>query len=205
MNIFDSLVERYDNWFYRHKKAYLNEISLYRSFTEDLKNGIEIGVGTGMFASKVGTEYGVDPSFGMLLKARARGINVIQGKGENLPFLDESFKYVSLIVTICFVENPLIVLKEAWRILNKGGKLFTGIIDKNSKWGKYYETIKNESPFYRFAKFYSVDEIIKMLKESNFKIEKIGQTLFSDYGNEVIEDWKYGYGKGSFVLIQSYK
>jgi len=205
MNIFDALVERYDGWFLKHKIAYENEISLYRSFTEGLKNGIEIGVGTGRFASSVGTEYGIDPSFEMLLRSKERGIIVIQASGENIPIADQAFDYASLIVTICFVQNPERVLKEAWRILKRRGKLLSGIIDKNSKWGKYYTSIKEESPFYRSAHFYSAEEIVDLLEKVGFEITRIGQTIFSEYDEEKIEEWKYGYGEGSFVLIESVK
>lgn len=52
---------------------------------------LEIGVGTGRFAEALGIEYGVDVSGRVLELAKRRGITVVEGSGENLPFRDESF------------------------------------------------------------------------------------------------------------------
>ncbi len=49
----------------------------------------------------------------MLKLAKERGIQVIQGVGEELPFRDGTFDFVLIVVTFCFVENPVNILREA--------------------------------------------------------------------------------------------
>jgi ubiquinone/menaquinone biosynthesis C-methylase UbiE len=63
---------------------------------------VEIGVGTGRFASALGVPLGVEPSESMRRIARKRGIEVISGKAEALPFRDGCLDYV-LMVTVCLL------------------------------------------------------------------------------------------------------
>ena len=79
---------------------------------------LEVGVGTGRFAQALGIEYGVDISSGVLKFAKKREITVVKGAGEELPFKDKVFGGVFLIVTLCFVDAPLKVLKESARVLS---------------------------------------------------------------------------------------
>src|SRR3990170_5852553 len=53
-------------------------------------------------------------------------MTVILGTGENLPFNDLTFDFVFVIVTLCFVENPVSAMKEAGRVLKRGGRLIVG-------------------------------------------------------------------------------
>ncbi|MFP3254928.1 MAG: class I SAM-dependent methyltransferase [Thermoplasmata archaeon] len=205
MNIFEENTEIYDSWFDSHKILYHNEIKLLKNFIKAEKFGLEIGVGTGRFASKLGTKIGVDTSLKMLKIAKERGIEIIQARGEKLPFPDCVFDYVSIIVTICFVEDPQCVLNEAYRVINNNGNLFIAIIEKNSEYGKYYLKIKNENPFYKYANFFTIKEIEAMAESAGFIITDYAQTLFFPPGKEVEEEWKMGYGEGSFVLITGKK
>ncbi|MDP8011986.1 MAG: class I SAM-dependent methyltransferase [Thermoplasmata archaeon] len=201
MNIFDNLYNRYDTWFERHENVYKSELNLLKHFSSGLKNGIEIGVGTGRFSSVIKTEYGIDPSIEMLKIAKSRGINVILARGENIPIRDEIFSYITIIVTLCFVDDPEQVIKESKRILNKKGHIFIGYIEKESKYGKYYASI--ESPFYKNAIFFSFSQIKEMLESLNFKIINVSQTLFHGPGYEKLEPWSIGHDKGSFILIHA--
>ncbi len=67
---------------------------------------------------------GIDPSKNMLREAKKRGIQVIQGIGENLSFKDNTFDFVLIVVTLCFVEEPQYVLKETCRVLKSNHLLF---------------------------------------------------------------------------------
>ena len=58
---------------------------------------MEIGVGSGRFAQPLGVKIGIDPSRNMLKFAKERGIQVIRGGGENLPFKDNLIKVDSLL------------------------------------------------------------------------------------------------------------
>lgn len=201
--IFNIYIEEYEQWFETNKLAYLSELeALRKAFPSSWKNGLEIGVGTGRFAQPLGIKIGIDPSEEMLKFARKRGIKTVWGKGESLPFKDFEFDVVLLAFTLCFVEEPKKVLKEAKRVLKPKGRIIIGIIDRNSKLGRVYQGRKNNSKFYRVATFYSVDEVINMLNELCFKNIRTLQTL-SVLPSELqeIEPAREGYGKGSFVVI----
>jgi ubiquinone/menaquinone biosynthesis C-methylase UbiE len=207
MEVFDKYFEDYDQWYENNKSIYLSELEAFKKVIPINKKGLEIGVGTGRFAEPLGIEYGVDPSENMLSIARKRGIKTFVGKGENLPFPDKEFDYVLLAITICFVENPDKVIEEARRVLKDNGKIIIGIVDKNSPLGKFYLEKKKEGhKFYKYATFYSTEEIVEMLKKHNFKDFIFYQTIFGSINDiKEIEEPKEGYGEGSFVVISATK
>jgi len=136
-------------------------------------------VGSGRFAQALGIETGLDPSVKLLELARQRGINTFQGKGEEQIFSAASFGTVFLIVTFCFVEAPLKVLKETNRILVAGGKLVLGLVVRESPWGKFYEQQKKQGHrFYKYATFYTYEEVVGLLGQAGFAVERVISTLF---------------------------
>jgi ubiquinone/menaquinone biosynthesis C-methylase UbiE len=139
---------------------------------------LEIGVGTGRFAKELEIDFGIDPSSRVLEIAERRGINVKEASGENLPFNDESFGGVFVLFTLCFVENPERVLSEAKRVLKKDGGLIVGIINRESPWGELYMKKKAEGhPIYKHARFYSTDEVVKMVEKTGMAVEAYSSTL----------------------------
>lgn len=203
-SVFDDFYERYDKWYEKHKYAYLSEIEAVKKTIPEKKKGLEIGVGTGRFASVLGIEYGIDPSEKMLEIAKKRGVKVKDGKGENLPYEDEKFDYVAIIISFCFLENPEKVIEESKRVLKENGKIIIGIVPRDSFLGKYY--MGKDSIFYRYATFFTVEEVVKMLEENGFENFSFYQTIFNlpdemEKKDEVIE----GYDKGGFVVISATK
>jgi len=59
---FNSHHRRYEAWFSRHEAAYFSELLAIRALLPWKGRGLEIGVGTGRFATPLGVEVGVDPS-----------------------------------------------------------------------------------------------------------------------------------------------
>ncbi|AEC52672.1 hypothetical protein PNA2_1757 [Pyrococcus sp. NA2] len=202
---FEEHTERYDNWFERHKYAYLSELNAIREIMPS-RDCVEVGVGTGRFAEPLGIKLGVEPSKKMAEIAEKRGIKVIEGVAENLPFPDNSLDCILMVTTICFVDDPEKAIKEAYRVLKPGGHIIIGFIDRESEIGREYERNKEKSVFYREARFFSTREIIDLLEKSGFKVERIVQTLFHPL-NEIkdIEPVEEGFGKGSFVGIRARK
>ncbi|NJF24464.1 class I SAM-dependent methyltransferase [Thermococcus sp. Bubb.Bath] len=203
---FEKHRDRYENWFERNRYAYLSELEAVRKILPKGGNGAEIGVGTGRFAAPLGIKLGVEPSKAMAEIARKRGIEVIEGTAENLPFDDNSMDYLLMVTAICFVDDPEKALREAYRVLKPNGALIIGFVDKNSPIGRFYEEHKNESTFYRDARFFSTGELLKLLKKIGFREFEIMQTLFHklDEVNSV-EPVRLGYGEGSFVVIKAVK
>ena len=101
--IFDKYYKKYDNWYEKNEYAYLSEIKALKKGVPKKGKGVEIGVGTGRFAHKLGAKFGIDPSKNMLRIARRRGVGVKRGFGENLPYDDSFFDYALFIITICFI------------------------------------------------------------------------------------------------------
>jgi hypothetical protein len=59
---FDRYTYRYDKWFEDNSFIYRSEMKALEHFVPVRGNGIEIGVGSGMFASHLGIKYGVERS-----------------------------------------------------------------------------------------------------------------------------------------------
>ena len=148
---------------------YVSELLALRPFMPWEGLGLEIGVGSGRFAAPLGVQVGVDPSPAMLAHAAARGLKVIGGVAEKLPFADSSFDHALVVTAICFVDSPAGMLAEARRVLKPSGRLVLGFIDKESALGRNYLLHQAESVFYREATFYSADEVARLLVEAGFK------------------------------------
>ncbi|MBU0693578.1 MAG: class I SAM-dependent methyltransferase [Candidatus Omnitrophica bacterium] len=182
----------------------MSELEALKKVLPKASRGLEIGVGTGRFASALRITMGIDPSYAMMELAIERGVNVRRGAGEDLPFFENTFDYAAIIITLCFVKDPVKVLKEAGRVLKKHGKLIIGIIDKDSFLGKFYQ--RKKSIFYKHAKFFSVKELVNLLKAAGFSRFTHYQTVF--YLPEKInsiEKSKRGFGEGGFVVTAGEK
>lgn len=137
--------------------------------------------------------------------ALKRGIEVMDATAEHLPYKDLHFDFV-LFVTICYLDNVHDALQEAHRVLKNDGSVIIGFIDKNGAIGKEYEQRRDKSTFYKHARFYSVNEVIGLLKETKFKNLVFNQTLFHNLDEITeVEEIKKGYGEGSFVVVRATK
>ena len=194
---FNDLALEYDAWFDREGSLiFFIEVQAFRALMPTLpKPWLEVGVGSGRFAQALGIETGIDPSIKLAEMARRRGITTFLGQGEQELFDEESFGTVFLIVTLCFLDLPLKVLKEVNRILMPGGKVVFGLVLKESPWGQFYQEKKVEGHrFYKFANFYSCDEVVRLMVQAGFMTEKIVSTLFQRPGEvHRTEDSREGY------------
>lgn len=203
-SVFDTHCKRYDSWYEKHKFAFLAELEAIKKVLPKDAKGLEIGVGTGRFASALGITMGIDPSYDMLKVARERGVNVRWGVGEDLPFLEETFDYIAIIITLCFVQDPKKVLVEAARTLKKDGSIIIGIVDRESFLGRFY--LNKKGIFYQHAKFFSVSEVTDLLREAGFKSFLYYQALFElPVDIDSVEIPESGFGKGGFVVVSAKK
>ena len=203
---FDNYADQYEDWFERNRFAYESELLAVEALLPENGEGVEIGVGTGRFAEPLGIKVGVEPSGKMRELAQDRGIEVVDGVAEELPFDGALFNFALIVTTICFLDDVKKALKEAYRILKPGGIIIVGFIDKNSPVGKFYQQHKDESVFYSAATFYSVHEVVSHLKKAGFSNFTFAQTIFHKLAEvEEIEPTKEGYGDGSFVVVRGEK
>ena len=203
---FERYYVEYENWFEENRFAYQSELAAIKEFIPDHKRGIEIGIGSGRFAARLGIEIGIDPSPKMREIAKSYGLEVYGAVAEALPFGDGSFDFALMVTTICFLDDVEAALKEAYRIIKPSGSLIIGFIDKDSPLGKLYQQHKEKSVFYDMAIFYSVNEIVSRLEKVDFKGFNFAQTIFHNL-TEIsdIEPIKAGYGEGSFVVVRAIK
>ncbi len=203
-NPFDTLASEYEAWFIENKILFQAELLALKQVVPVDKPGVEIGIGSGIFAEQLGIRFGIDPSEKMLEYARQRGLEVQNGVAEKLPYENESFDFAVFITAVCFVDNPDLAVKEAYRILKNQGEIIIAIFDKETRFGKFLESNKKRSQFYRHARFLSVPEIMELLKKHNFRVTQTVQTL-EDPATRKIENPLEDYGKGSFVVVKGVK
>jgi SAM-dependent methyltransferase len=178
---FDTFASDYDAWFEDEGKLiFATEVKAFQEVLSLLpKPWLEVGVGSGRFAKALGIKVGIDPSAKLLAIARRRGIKGFQVRGEERFFAEATFGTVFIIVTLCFVDSPVAVLQEAYRILKPGGKIVLGLVLRDSTWGQFYLTKKQEGHrFYKHATFYSYQRVAEFLENTGFAVERVVSTLF---------------------------
>ncbi|MBT8308439.1 MAG: class I SAM-dependent methyltransferase [Maribacter sp.] len=206
--IFEKNVGAYEKWYEDYSEVYQSELAAIKEqllkLPENIR-GIEVGLGTGRFASPLGIKEGVEPSEAMAEKALKRGVEVIDGVAEKLPYRDMQFDFV-LFVTICHFNSIKDALAEAHRVLKPRGSILIGFLDKDQSVARQYLAKRHRSTFYANANFYSIDRIKTLLKEARFKDLEFNQTLFGDL-DEInnIQIPKEGHGEGSFVVVKATK
>jgi arsenite methyltransferase len=91
---------------------------------------LDVGCGCGVTMDLLANRFGyhvtgIDPSQKLITKALKRnaGLNIILGKGENLPFEDNAFDGVICECSLSVVDNADLTLAEMARVLKKKGKL----------------------------------------------------------------------------------
>ena len=99
--VFESLAERYDAWYDSPEGQLL--FGLESACLRPLVVGtstprLEVGVGSGRFAASLGVKVGLDPAAVPLRLAATRGVRAVRGAGEQLPFADQMFGAVVLVV-----------------------------------------------------------------------------------------------------------
>lgn len=182
--VFDKFPHRYDHWFDTSPGREISKLEswcLKEAFRGVMRPWLEIGVGPGRFAGKLKIDFGVDPSQEMLRKASKRGIKVTRAVAEHLPFPQNFFGGIAIIVTLCFLDEPSKALKECFCVLRKGGSLILGIVPRESRWGRFYlGKGRRGHPFYSAAHFYTVREARDLLERADFELENVFSTLFED-------------------------
>jgi SAM-dependent methyltransferase len=207
--VFDVSAKRYDAWYDKPfgKSAFNLEKACIESLCKNLRQPfLEVGVGTGRFAQALKIEYGIDVSTAVLEFATQREIITVRGRGESLPFVDSFFGGVFIVVTLCFVDEPTKVLKEASRVLKANGAVILGLILKESPWASFYRE-KGEAGniFYKIATFYSFEELKVMGKKAGLEIAEISSTMFQTPTENVLrfESQENGYFKeAGFVVVK---
>ncbi len=203
---FEDHAAHYESWFDRHPAAYASELAAVRELWPAGEDAVEIGAGAGDFAAPLGIRRGVDPAAAMRARAAARGVDVLEGVAEDLPWPDASCDAALMVTAICFVSDPDRSLREIRRILRPGGHVVVGFVDADTPLGREYRAHRAESRFYRSARFFAPADIARLLETAGFTGLETRQTLFSHPDRMTRPDpVRPGSGQGAFVVIRGRK
>jgi SAM-dependent methyltransferase len=109
------------------------ESSLVRGFAVGGRV-LEAGCGTGLVLSRVdnASAFGADLSRGMVARAGARGLRVVQADLTRLPYRDASFDVVCSFKVLAHVPDRAAALRELTRVVRPGGKLIVEYYNRHS-------------------------------------------------------------------------
>lgn len=99
--------------------------ALVRGHLTEQSQVLDLGCGRGglveLFWRDVRLAAGLDPDLRSLSEHRARGMPLIRGRGEQLPFADESFDLIVCLWVLEHVERPEELFAEVRRVLRPQG------------------------------------------------------------------------------------
>lgn len=202
-NPFDTEVEEYEEWFITNDKLLDSEVNAIKQLIPMSGNGIEIGVGTGIFASRLGVRDGVEPSSKMAAEAAKKGINVINGIAEKVPVDSGSYEFALMVTVDCFLDDVSKAFSEVRRILVPDGIFIIAFLDKATPLGQLYEKNKHLHKSYRDANFHTSTEIVSLLRAGGFEVVDKRQTVYSLENK--LQEIKCGVGEGVFAVIKAKK
>ncbi|MBK8258906.1 MAG: methyltransferase domain-containing protein [Polyangiaceae bacterium] len=97
---------------------------------------LEVGCGTGLLLARAAefakTAVGVDLSPGMLERARARGLNVVEASATALPFPDNQFDVAYSFKVLAHVRDIDKALAEMARVVKPGGFFLAELYNPHS-------------------------------------------------------------------------
>lgn len=177
---FKEKYREYDEWFVDNPVFDLELATIKAIETRLEPPGLEIGVGPGRFAQKLGVRFGIDPALPPLALARSRGAQVCRAVGEQLPFGAGVFGAIYMLFTLCFLARPEAVLRECSRSLKPGGHLLIGLVPASSSWGKMLaQKGEDRHSFYHGARFRTISATLDLLERHNFNLIESRSALFS--------------------------
>lgn len=183
-SIFDPIADAYDGWCDTPEghSIFREEVRCLRQLRDDYSgHWLEVGVGTGRFATALGITHGIDLSPQMAVMAKRRGILVQVGSAVHLPFADNAFDGVLLALTLCFIVHPEQAFRECGRILRDKGRMVIGTVPADSPWGISYIKKKNAGhPIYSHAHFRTVAETIHFAEKEHLKLRTSCSALFGE-------------------------
>ncbi len=182
IKLYDSRASEYDDWFERHDDVFQKELALLREHLFSSKKSLEVGIGSGRFASALRLSKGIDPSQEMIKLCKEKRIDAVLGVAENLPFESGEFEQVFFITSLCFVEDADMAIAEASRVLKNDGIITIAFIDKNSAMGTMYQEKRGE--YFEDAVFLTADELLLRMEKFEFKYFKMSGINFSTAINE---------------------
>lgn len=133
---------------------------------------LEVGCGTGLLLRRIAgfarSARGVDLSPGMLQRARARGLDVLQASATDLPFPDASFDVACSFKVLAHVRDVHRALAEMARVVRPGGYVlaelynplsFRGLAKRLGPAGKIRGATDEHDVYTRFDPPWAIDAL----------------------------------------------
>jgi SAM-dependent methyltransferase len=122
---YDSVADWYEHEFMGSPLDDVARETVLRLLPDGSGKLLDVGCGTGVYTAAMSrcgwTVTGIDESEGMLRYARERGVDVVRGSAEALPFDDESFDAVVSMWTHTDVDDFAAMVREVARVLRRRG------------------------------------------------------------------------------------
>jgi SAM-dependent methyltransferase len=167
--VFEDHAADYDTWFDDHAGEYQAQLRILAGAVGNFRRGLEGGVGSGRFAIPLDIHWGIDPSQRLAVMAKNRGIEVIRGEAEHLPYRAGSFDLVLMMTVICFLDDIHAAFHEAHRVLGRDGTLIAGFIEDGGEVVQKYRNEPVKGRFLQFATFRTMNEVSGFFREAGFK------------------------------------
>lgn len=183
--VWEKLAKSYDKQSRVYENAYKLSIEKVKKILEPQQNVLEIGCGTGIItleiADLVKKITAIDISLNMIdvAKGKAEKTNVTNiefkvADGYELPYKDEEFDVILLFNVLYIIKEPEKQLKEAYRLLKKGGYLVTATdcygepVPLKIKIKLILQNILNKTGILPYLKNYKKDELRRLLENNGF-------------------------------------
>ena len=150
---------------------------------------LDVGCGDGTLAlaawQRGARVMGIDPDRRMLDGARARAdargasVTLVEGRGERLPFADESFDVVLAVTVLCFVPEAVAAVREMARVLRPGGRLVIGELGKWNSWAAH-RRFKGwlGSSVWGAARFRTASELRALVARAGLKVREVRGAVY---------------------------
>jgi SAM-dependent methyltransferase len=218
---FEDDAEAFDAWFSRNRVVFESELLAEKRFVTDPENTVSIGCGSGLFEERLGIPRGVEPSAGMARLAQKRGISVKLGTAEDVPLEDGAFNGVLLGTVLSYVRDREKAVREAYRILKRGGHVVVSFLAREGSYAMLYDLASMKGAYdpeaapghpypIRFlagVHWCSTREIADLLKGAGFVGLEYAQTLtrHPKYTNDAVEEPTEGFDRGDYIVVRGWK
>lgn len=171
---YDRIAGEYDRRYELEDYPGIRAVILGTVDSGGVRRVLEVGCGTGRWTAELARAgcdvSGIDPSAEMLARASSRvAADLRQGSAEALPWAADCFDAVFYINSLHHISAPEDALREAFRVLRRGGTLLSVGLDPHEKRGRWYvyeffpETVSLD-----LARFPSVDRRLGWMHAAGF-------------------------------------
>lgn len=157
---------------YRLNKRVDEVINTIKNYYENKKISVlDIGAADGFMLKKLCDNLKVEKASGIepekeLISKNVYGLDIVEGRGENIPFKDNEFDLVLMCSVVEHVDDFDKTIKEAKRVLKSGGQLMITSVNKILDFIASKIGIKPDDHLRRFTK----KQLIKILESYGFNI-----------------------------------